>query len=173
MATGFDYKITLVDSFGEKSTISFYLGIFDTGTDGGDYEAALSASNQLRGALVDITDAFVNRERLEARVADDNQIPAGEILISEEAVIFTHLNAPTELQELYALRVPAPTQAAVFLADGKTVNAEAALVVQYVQQVSQHALVSDGEQINTSTGPYGNGIADPAGYLRTKKRQYK
>ena len=168
----FYFKITLVDSFNNRSSLTWDLGDFTTGGDGSDFEAAIVAKNQIRGALDPLTDANVSEERLWAITDEDNQLPAGEVLISEEAVVFTHLNAPTEAQKLYSLRIPAPTQATVFLADGKSVNPASAQLVQYVQQISQHATVSDGETINTSSGAYGNGIAEPAGYLRTKSRKY-
>lgn len=171
MALEMEYTITLVDSHNEKSTMRFDLGTFDGGVDdGADFISAQSAANQIRGALVDITDANVAKESLTNVISEDNQLPAGEILITEEAVILVHLNAPTEAQKLHALRVPAPTDAAVFLANGVDVDPTAALVVQYVQQVAQHAMVSDDEAIDVNSGKYGNGI--DSGYKRTKSRKF-
>ena len=172
MAEQFDYKVVLVDATGNKTAMSYDLGTFDTGTSGGDFDAAVSAANQIRGALVDVTDANVFSERLINRVSDSDALPVGEnIIITEEASVIVHLNAPGTLQKLHRLRIPAPTDAAVFLPDSDNVGPEIALLVQYVQQVAQHSQVSDGESIDTTSGPHANGIADPAGGRITKGRK--
>lgn len=172
MAEAFDYKVVLVDHTGNKSALTYDLGTFDTGTAGGDFEAAQSAANQIRGALVDVTDAFVRKESLINRVSDDNTLPAAEnVIITEEASVIVHLNAPGTEQKLHRLRIPAPTDAAVFLPNSDVVGPELALLVQYVQQVAQHSQVSDGESIDVTSGPHANGIAEPAGGRITKGRK--
>jgi hypothetical protein len=171
--TSFIYRLRLVDGAGEQSTLTYDLGNFSEADAGADFLAAQNAANQIRGALVDLTDANVSSETLSSVISSDNQLPDASVLIGEEALIFVHLNAPNEAEKLHKLRIPAPTDSAVFLADGRTVDPTASLVVQYVQQVAQHSVVSDGEAVNTAAGAYGNGVSDPAGYKRTVKRSYK
>lgn len=169
MASNWDLKITYVDSFGEKTTITHFLGEFTDADFGAEALAAQSAGEQIVDAYDAMTNAFKSSVRLQSREFDDNQIPSGGVLISSEARVNTHLNAPTELQELWTLRIPAPVSG-MFLTDGKTVDPTDSDLIALVGELSDHALVSDGESINTSTGS--NGIASPAGYLVTKRRKY-
>lgn len=158
------YNLTLRGSKAGKAGIKRMR--FDLG-EPADEAAALNAANQIRGALVDITDAFVASESLTLVVSEDNQVPA-DADVTDIANITVHLNAPTEAQKLHNLPVPAPIDA-LFLADGVTVDTSNALLIQYVQQIAQHAFVSDGEQVNTASGS--NGIS--GGYWSSEKRTSK
>lgn len=166
--TAFTYSITLIDRHGARTSLGFNLGDFSSGTPGEDFELALGAANQIRGALVAITLANVNKESLTHVVSEDDQIPANAADVTDEAVINVHLNAPTAAKKLAVLRVPAPVDG-MFTTDLVTLDPLDADTVQFVQQVSQHAYISDGEQINTASGQYANGIA--SGYKRSKARR--
>ena len=148
----------------DKTTLNFQL---DTAAAPlADHTAARNAANQIRGALVDITDAFVVQEKVTDLFFEDNQRPPDNVDVYEEAAISCYLNPPTEAEKLHTLRIPAPIDA-LFLTDGETVDVTNALLIQYVQQVAQHAFVSDEEQIDTTAD---NGIK--YGYKRTKARRF-
>ena len=140
--------------------------IFDLG-EPADHAAATSAANQIRGSLVDVTKAFVASERLTEVLSEDGQRPTDVSADTfEEAAVMTYLNQATEKEKLYTLRIPAPIEA-LFLSDKQTVNTANSLLIQYVQQVAQHAYVSDGEQINDGID---NGIK--FGYKRSRARRF-
>lgn len=157
----FNYAITLQGNTpSDKTTLRFDLG------EPADYAAAISAANQIRGALVDVTDAFVSREVLSELISEDGQRPAAGVNTFVEAAVSVFLNEPTDAVKLATLRIPAPA-AALFLADGETVNIGNALLVQLVQQISQHAFISDGEAVVTDVQ---DGIS--GGYKRTRAKKF-
>lgn len=167
MASYFDYALTLRDSRGLTTTMNFDLGLFSGPDIGAEYISARSAATQVRGSLVDVTTAFVSKERLSLRLSDDDQLPApGVADITDEALVSVHLNPPTELRKMHGVRIPAPISA-IFLQDGLRVNVTNALLVQYIQQLSQHVFVSDGENINTNSGS--DGI--DSGYWRSRAKK--
>ena len=153
----FTYRLVLQGTKSkDKTTMAFDLG------DLVDFPTAENLAGQIRGALLDITDALVSKETITGILSEGNQLPA-DADTTDEAVISVHLNAPAEAEKLATIRVPAPIDA-VFNADGITVNMAEALVIQYVQQVAQGAYISDGEQIDTASG--NDGMA--AGYWRSR-----
>lgn len=156
------YRITLQGHTAkDKTTIAF-----DIGTPV-DHVAAQSAATQLRGALVDITKANVAKETLTEILYEDGTRPADASADTfEEAVCLTYLNQALEAEKLFPLRVPAPIEA-LFLSDAQTLDTSNALLIQYVQQVAQHAFVSDNEQINDGID---NGIK--SGYKRSRPRKF-
>lgn len=159
------YSITL-RGYGarDKTTLRFQLD-----TDANplpDHIAARDAANQIRGSLVDVTDAFVVQEKVTDIFFEDNQRPPDNVDVYEEAAISVYLNPPTEAEKLHTLRIPAPIDA-LFLSDGETVDTANGLLIQYVQQIAQHAYVSDEEKIDTTAD---NGIK--YGYKRTKARRF-
>lgn len=162
------YRIKLQGSTAKNVTSLTFVLEYDDAATPMDFAAAQNAANQIRGALVDITDAYVAKEDLTYLISADNQLPPGDVDVTDEAVIVCFLNDPLNLPKYHSLRVPAPTVADVFLADGETVNINSSLLIQFVQQVAQHAFVSDGEQIVTATQ---NGIA--SGHKRSRAKSYR
>lgn len=145
----------------DRTTLVFNIG------EPADHAAAQSAINQIRGALVDITKAFVAKIVLSEVLESDGQRPADTSAdCFEEAAVSTYLNDALDAEKLHTIRVPAPIEA-LFLSDASTVNTANALLIQYVQQVSQHSFVSDGEKINTAID---NGIKQ--GYKRSRSRKF-
>lgn len=158
----FKYRIVLQGTRpDDKTSLIFSLGDFDPVV----WADVLNAANQIRGSLVAITDANVAGEFITGTVSEDNQLPAGADT-TDELVIITHLNAPATAEKLHALRVPAPVDT-VWNPDLQTLDMANADVVQFVQQISQHAEVSDGETINTSSGV--NGMK--RGYFRSRAKK--
>ncbi len=128
---------------------------------------AQSAADQIIASLDDVSDAVIAKASLTYLVAQSDLLAADEVDAFEEAVVMCHLNEAGDLPELYALRIPAPVDG-LFLADKETVDIGNADLVQYVQQVAQHAFVSDGEQIQTGTGT--NGMSH--GHKRQRPKSY-
>lgn len=158
-----EYTIRLVDSYGKTSSLTFVLDVADM--TGAGYDTAVSLANQIRGALVDLTDAFVQSEKVSNTIFADNTLPTGNVVIANEGVLFTHLNAPNEKQKLHALRIPAISFAHIDTEGSVMADPQ---VLQYVQQVAQGAVVSDGEKINQASGNSGFAY----GYLRSKHTTY-
>jgi len=130
------------------------LGDFTTGTPGGDYDAAVSALNQIAGAYAAVTDATIAQSTLTSIVSTSAVAGAGDVF--ENAMVNVYLDAAGEkVSQLYW---PAPTIDIFLAAAGvnrDVLDTADADVIQLVQQFSQHAFVSDGEQINTTVN---NGI---------------
>lgn len=162
------YKVTLQGSTPKNKTSLNFVLEYDDAASPMDHAAALNAANQIRGGLVAITDAFLARESLDYLISADNQLPAGNIDVMDEAAVIVYLNDPTgNLPKYHTVRIPAP-DSTVFLADGETVDIGDAALIQYIQQLSQHAFVSDNEQINTTSQ---NGIA--SGHKRSRAKSYR
>jgi hypothetical protein len=141
------------------------MGTFDGGADDGEnYLNAQTAAGQIVGALTAVTDAEIAKEWVVIVNQESNVIPA-DAEINEEALIAVHLNAPSEAEKLANVRIPAPI-AAMFQTDALTVDLTNANLVQYIQQLAQHSTVSDGEQIDTTTGTDGM----KHGYWRSKAK---
>lgn len=159
-----EYRITLQGNQpGNRTTLAYSLGDFPAPV---DFAAVSNAANQIRGALVDITGANVSKETLSFVVSSDNQLPAAGVDVTDEAVVIVHLNEPNTLEKLHPLRIPAPIPA-LFLPGGETVDIANADLIQFVQQISQHAEVSDGESVNVASGS--NGIK--RGYWRSRPKK--
>jgi hypothetical protein len=140
--------------------------VFDLG-EPADYAAASAAANQIRGALVAITKAFIRESRLTELVETSALRPTDESAdCFEEAVVTVYLVDANE-EKLHTVRVPAP-ETALFLSDGMTVDTGNALLIQYVQQLAQHSFVSDGDVIDDANN---NGIYK--GYKRSKARKFQ
>lgn len=133
----------------------------------GHAEAKLAA-NSIRGSLVDISDAFIVSESVTEVFFEDNQRPADGVDCFEEAALVVYLNEPDDAEKLHVLRVPAPKDN-IFMIDAETVDTANAQVKQYIQQVSQGAFVSDGEQIVVDAA---NNDGFKKGYKRTRARRF-
>lgn len=159
----YTYSISLQGhTANDRTTLTFDIG------DPVDHAAAQSAANQIRGALVAITKAFVRKEVLSEVLSEDGQRPSDTSADTfEEALVLTYLNDALDQEKLHPVRIPAPIEE-LFMSDGQTVNTGNALLVQFVQQLAQHAFVSDGEQINDAID---NGIK--YGYKRSRARKFK
>lgn len=128
---------------------------------------AEAAASQIGGALANITDAIMTKQSLTYTMDASTIMPPVAVDCMDEAVVMCYLNDSNSLPEYYSLRIPAP-KAALFMADGETVDVVEPLLIQYVQQLAQHAYVSDYEQIDTNTGS--DGMA--RGHRRSRAKSY-
>lgn len=142
----------------DKSTLKFELN-------SADYAEADADAGTLLTYLGLITDAEISRLVLSEEQMVSGVRPAHAVNVFDEAVVTTYLDAATN--KLHTIRVPAPT-AALFLADGQTVNVANADLINWVAQLAAVAVVSDGEAIDTSVN---NGMVE--GYRRSKARRMK
>lgn len=133
-----------------------------------DLGGAQSAATQIREALVEVTEAVIAKESLSYLLGSSDSLAAAGVDCMDEAVIMVHLNDPGDLPKLHALRVPAP-ESDIWLSDGETLNITAPDVVDYVGQISQHAFISDGEQINLASGTAGI----DSGHKRSRAKSYR
>lgn len=150
-----------------KASLSFVLE-YKGGATPMDFDQAKSAADQIVGALDDVTDATVSGVRLSYSISSDGTMPDEAIDTADEAVVMCHINAASQLPKFVPVRIPAPVADGVFLPDGETVDVSSSTLVQYIQQLAQHAYLSDGEQINTGEGSGGMAY----GYKRSRAKKY-
>jgi LPS O-antigen subunit length determinant protein (WzzB/FepE family) len=149
-------------SASDKTTLNLDIG------EPADHLAAQSAVTQIVGALDDVTKATIRKVMLTEIISEDGTRPVDTSADTfEECAIATYLNDALDQEKLHTVRIPAPIDA-MFLNDAQTLDTANALVIQYVQQLSQHAFVSDGEQINDAID---DGIK--YGYKRSKARNFR
>jgi len=170
MASVWEYRVTVVDKDEEVSTLRFDLGTISGADFGAEALLAQTAADAIHDEFVDVTDAFVKTERLTFMMSDDNQLPAGSTEnVSTVALVPCHLNAPGDAAKIWNMRIPAASSG-IFQADGHTVDPLDADLVAYVAVLETYAQVSDGEVIDTSSGPNSNGIGN-GGYKYSLKRK--
>lgn len=158
--TAFTMTIGLRGNNGKVSNQRFDLGEFAQATAGDDFIAALSAADQIAGAYANVTGAtiaYVNvAHSMPAHESGD--LPGVGVDVHEFATVSCHLNAPGTQEKLTTVKVIAPVDGIFVGASGvdyDTIDRTDVDLVQFIQQVAQHAFVSDGEQINTASGVNG------------------
>jgi hypothetical protein len=148
--TVFTATATLVGQNGKEVKRFFDLGDFTEGTAAADYAAAEAAIGQITAALAAITDAALRRVTLTAVQFEDLVTPGGGDVF-ENALLNLYLDAAGE--KVTQHYVPAPVIGVFLATDGKNrdvIDTGDVDLVQYVQQLSQHAFVSDGEQVDVT-----------------------
>lgn len=167
--TAFTYTVVLRGTDNEKSTLTYDLGDFNTGVAGDDFAAALAAAAAIKTELAAVTDAFIAEESVRHVISQDSQLPAAADIF-EEALVTVYLNQPTEAEKVHQIRIPAPS-AGLFLgtngAELDIVDINDPDLTAYVGELASSVYLSDGEQINTSTGT--GGIKK--GYRNIRKRK--
>lgn len=164
--TIFTATVTLVGANNKEVKRYFDLGDFTEGTPAADYAAADNALTQIVGALDTITDAAVRRATLTA-VHTEDLVTAGGGDVFENAMINVFLDAAGE--KVGQLYVPAPVIGIFLAATGKNrdvLDTADADLIQYVQQIEQHAYISDGEQVDVTVN---NGIDSGVRTVRSLK----
>lgn len=173
MANTYTASIGLRDHSEDISVLNYNLGEFDEGTPELNYVAAANALNQVRGALVDITECDLAFVRLTEQVQQFDTVPTHEDARNYvKATVVLHLNAPATTGKYHVINIPGPIDAMFLAEEGsvshKIVDVTNALLQQYVQQLADHTFVSDGEQINTASGT--NGIRSGRRTSRAQSR---
>lgn len=164
--------IVLMGSNSQTATRRFPLGLASVTF--GEAEAA-NALNQIRSALSAITNANIRKTYLERVYEVSDELPA-DADVFEVALVNCHLNSPTQLAKYVTLSIPAPSLGIFQGTTGSErdqVDSADADLVDYVQQVSQHSYISDGEQINTSSGYNGISQVSPGRRSTTKVAKKK
>lgn len=155
MAQHFFGYVVIRGADNRESRKTWDMGIFDTGTDGGDFEAALSAVTQLSGALDEITDGLI----VQRGVINSVQVASGNGSgdLSEQALINVWSLGTGDDPHLHKTQVyiPAPS-IGIFMgptgADRNRIDRNDIPLQQYMEQLEQHALISDGETIQLTSG---------------------
>lgn len=158
--TRFVMTIGLRGNNGRVSNQRFDLGDFTGATAGDDFIAALSAADQIAGAYDTITNAEIAYVNVSHSMPahESGVIPALGVDVHDYATVSCYLSAPGAAEKLTTVKVIAPVSGIFAGVEGvlaEKVDPTDADLVQFIQQLSQHAFVSDGEQINTATGQNG------------------
>lgn len=153
----FVFTAVLVDSFNKGTTVRHTMTA-------PDYTTAVSDAANILSAYLDHSDALVRSMYISEILQEGTTLPSGEVTIAEEAVINVHLNPPSEAPKLHTLRIPAPTNSAVFYDDTPRV-VDPNKVQDFFDALDSLILVSDGETMDR--------LAEPAGTLRYKAVSYK
>lgn len=155
MANTFKAKLVFKGANGKEVPRYIDLGTFDLGTPGANFDGANSALAQIRGAYQDVTAALIVQSTL-TEVEEFSGTPGGDVF--QTAMVNVYLDADGEkVSQLYW---PAPLDAIMLSDTGPNrdvVDTADTEVIQLVQQFSQHAFISDGEQVNVTVN---NGIKD-------------
>lgn len=145
---------------GRTVPVRWDLGEF-TGADfGAEALAAQSAMNQLVGSLDDVTNAPVIGTRL-TQVDDSGAGFPGDGDLFKAAMVNVYTldeDDPTAVEHISQVYIPAPVDGIFVAASGPlldVVDITDADLTQYIQQVAQHAFISDGETIQTASGDDG------------------
>jgi hypothetical protein len=143
---------------GKVGRQTFDLGDFTEASPGADFEAALSAANQIRGSYADVTDGNIAFVSVGHTTEASGAVPTNGADVHEFATVSCHLNAPAEAEKLTTVKILAPSDGIFIGTEGldyDTIDRADANLVQFIQQLAQHAFVSDGEQIDESSGVNG------------------
>lgn len=154
MPTTFSARISFKGNDGRLSHRYIDLDTFDTGSSGGDFEAAQSALSQVEAAFDAASLAPIVKSTLTAIETDNGSAGSGDIF--ECAVINMYLDAGGE--KTGQVSVPAPVGSLFVGSSGpnyNVVNISHPLVTDLALQISQHARISDGEQVDTTVS---NGV---------------
>jgi len=153
-------KVILKDRFEHQYPKYYDIGEIDgSGTEGENFEAALSALNQIVGALSAVTEADIVETGISASVTQFSLPGAGEL--HKQALLNVYVlnqNDPTDTEHKAQHYVPAPVPG-IFVGttgqNAKIVDLNDTALQQYVQQVSQHAFISEHETIQLASGTQG------------------
>jgi len=161
----FTATVSIKGANGKESKKYFDLGDFASGTPAGDYALAENAITQITGAMDPVVEGTISKVTLTGVVSESAAPGAGDVF--ENAMINVYLDpAGDKVSQVY---LPAP-DISIFLAATGTnrdvVDTGDANLIQYIQQVSQHAFISDGEQIDVTVG---NGMKNGVRTVRNLK----
>lgn len=156
------WKLSVVLKALNDRTVSkdFDLGEFDGVTLEEEFGEANNAAVQIVGALEDVTEATVVKQTLTYFMVD-NPAAAGAGDVTEYALLNVWTldeDDPTAVEHVSQHYIPAPVIGIFEGATGKDrdrIDRDDADLAQYVQQVAQHAFISDGETIQESSGVNG------------------
>ena len=135
----FTYVATLIDTKGLKTSLRFPLAEIG-------HTEALADAALISSKFAAVTDANFYSENLVENISGSTALPA-DADITDEALVVTYLSGTGELGKFWNLRIPAPADA-VFNADLVTVDITNQALQDLVLELSQSALVSDGEAIS-------------------------
>lgn len=157
MPSRFECTVTLKALNGRKVSKIFDLGEFDGVSLEVEFGEANNAMVQIAGALADVTEATIVKQTLTYLAVDDAGA-AGAGDVTEYALLNVWTldeDDPTAVDHISQHYIPAPV---IGIFEGATgvdrdrIDRDDVDLTQYVQQVSQHAFISDGETIQTALG---------------------
>ena len=139
---------------------SYDLGTFDDVSLEVEFGNANNAAVQIAGALDTIILGAIVKQTLSYDMVDDNSIPGGGDTTEYAALNVWTLDEddPTAVTHIAQHYIPAPADTifeGVIGKDRDRIDRQDADLAQYVQQVSQHAFISDGETIQMGAGVNG------------------
>ena len=145
-----ELSIVLLGTNGKKSIVSLAL-------DAVDYTSATASAAVLVPALDAVTDAAISSTRLSEISAVTQTLPVAADVF-EAASVSVHLLPVTELPKYGILNIPAPAIGIFEDTQGigrDTVDKTAAPLTAFVEAVTAHATISDGEKPNATHGNSG------------------
>lgn len=152
--------IALRGTNGKISRQTYDMGDFSGPTAADDFALALNAANQIAGAYEDVTEAQIAGVTVSHSMPayESGVVPGPGVDVHEFATVTCHLNAPGDAEKLTNVKIVAPVDG-IFSGptgiDYDTIDRSDADLAQFIQQLAQHAFVSDGEQIKPASGVNG------------------
>lgn len=159
MAQVFNGYAVLRGADNRESRLEYNMGEFTEATPGAEYEAAVAALGQITGALEAVTDAVLVQSGVVQATPKAGGNGAGDLF--EKALVnvwAVNESDPLDVEARSQIYIPAPSIGIFMGATGPSrnrVDVADADLIQYVQQLAQHALISDGETIQTTSGSNG------------------
>lgn len=158
MPTRFTAFVVLKGQSKRKVTKYFDLGEFNGADGGADFLAAISALNQVAGALAAVTEATVIETGLRHTATVAAAANTGDLFNQGLVrVRIPTVENPEKGANVYIPAIKPSVMVGLVGSDFDNVDTADADLIQYVQQLAQHTFLSDGEQINTGTN---NGMFD-------------
>ena len=167
MSSKFVLSVSLRGHNGKVVRKIFELGTFDlSGDEGAEYEAAISAADQLMGALFDVTDAAISGFSLACVNATESlnshvvtTYGTGDVFQAALLNLALYNNAGLPEAGLVGQSyIPAP-KIGIFEgtdgADRDRIDRDDTDLVQYVQQIEQHTTISDNQTVDPDQGNNG------------------
>lgn len=159
MPTKFDGYAVLKGADDRTQRMIFHMGTFTDISAGAEFLLAKSALDDITGALEAVTDAELIQTGVVEVGAVASTAGAGDLF--EKALVNVwaiNEEDPEDVEAKAQIYIPAPTIGIFQTATGpgrNRVDVSDAALQQYVQQLAQHALISDGETIQEGSGVAG------------------
>jgi len=155
--TLFILKVQITGSDEKKSTLTYNLQDINTGTPGGDFEAAIANSAIVTNALDAICLGEITHTWLNYTIDVSGSIPAAgdSTDVFQVAQIVTALNTALELKKTALVNIPCPDIAifeGVVGTPRDLVDRNNANLQTFINALAANVTVSDGEIIQVATG---------------------
>lgn len=154
------YGYVVLRGLNDKTLRKVYdMGDFTQVAPGDRYVAAQSALSQIVGALENVCDAGIVETGLTSVETSPAEVGAGDLFENGMVNVWSlDEDDPTAVQHIAQVYIPAASGGIFQATTGlqrDVIDVNDAALQQYIDQLAQHAYISDGETIQTAVGVAG------------------